>query len=343
VGAHLVAEDRQSGPSEMEFASRSLRSTVVAIEGGKVTSLNASENAIGDHGAERVALALAGNRALVALHLSDNGIRDAGAELIAEALEGNCTLTALHLSRNSIGPHGAAKLAAVLASGALAELDLSDNRLGDAGAVALAGALEPTARLETLDLRVNSVGDEGAESLALVLARNAALTALHLRDNCIGDAGAERIAEALQDNTHLTTLDLSYNHRLSRKGAQRMIAALEASFSLMTLHLRHNKSDPEDEARLQAALKDRRRVRVLTVWYPAVADAPTSVGGPAVVCTNMAGEQVAALEADPPGGPAALHSALAEQLGPAASPFRLVLPDGKPLEALLPPEANSQI
>lgn len=47
-------------------------------------------------------------------------------------------------------------------------LDLQDNRLGDAGAVALAQLLLAGAKLTTLQLSANGIGDEGMAALAQV-------------------------------------------------------------------------------------------------------------------------------------------------------------------------------
>lgn len=101
------------------------------------------------------------------------------------------------------GPaHGAAPVK-------LAMLALDNNRIGDAGAVALAqasgegGAL---AKLKVLGLHYNEVGDEGAAALAASCAAGnlPALRTLDLGQNCVGDAGVVAIADALRANPSVT-------------------------------------------------------------------------------------------------------------------------------------------
>ena len=48
----------------------------------------------------------------------------------------------------------------------LTELDLSRNGIGDAGAAALAKAVEINSTLTELNLRANGIGDSGAAALA---------------------------------------------------------------------------------------------------------------------------------------------------------------------------------
>ena len=87
------------------------------------------------------------NSALKSADLGGNDIGDEGVIAISEALKTNSTLTELGLgsssrSTNKIGPAGAQALADMLqVSSALKVLDLADNDIGKAGAAALAAVL----------------------------------------------------------------------------------------------------------------------------------------------------------------------------------------------------------
>ena len=95
---------------------------------------------------------------------------------------------------NEIGDEGAAALGRGLATNrGLAVLDLWDNKVGDAGAIALATALE--AQSDEANAVEGYGGDEG-------------LTELHLCWNEIGDEGGVALANALQNNQRLTRLCL---------------------------------------------------------------------------------------------------------------------------------------
>lgn len=123
-----------------------------------------------------------GNWRLSNLALDNNRIGDVGSvELSAAAWLP--ALACLHASGCNIGPRG---LRALLRSGALRglrRLDLSENRLGDDGAAAIAST--PLPNLRELALSVNGIGRPGA--LALVASPHLdGLTRLSLSGNRLG-------------------------------------------------------------------------------------------------------------------------------------------------------------
>jgi hypothetical protein len=93
----------------------------------------------------------------------------------------------------------------------LRELNLSGKQIGDAGAQALATALETNSSLSTLWLNNNQIGAEGAQDLATALQTNKTLTGLDLWNNQIGDAGAQALSSALHTNSSLRELYLLGN------------------------------------------------------------------------------------------------------------------------------------
>ena len=95
--------------------------------------------------------------------------------------------------------------------GNTATMWLSNHNIGDAGAIALAGALEKNTVLTTLYIGGNNIGDAGAAALAGALKKNTVLTWLRLSSNNIGNAGAAALSGALEKNTVLTTLELQRN------------------------------------------------------------------------------------------------------------------------------------
>ncbi|CAJ1368041.1 unnamed protein product [Effrenium voratum] len=239
----------------MEVAAYNLSEVVVALQQTRCQTLHACETRIGDLGAERVAMALAANTSTQTLRLNDNDIGDAGVGLLAEALRENRCLATLSLNRNRIGALGAAQLSQTLASSALTQLDLSQNGLGDEGVVHLAEGLSNPRGLLVLELQVNRVGDAGAQALAAVLPQTR-LRQLHLRDNQISGPGAMALAEALP-RSKLELLDLCFN-RLGA-GAAALVSAAEASERLTAMQL------TEPSARLQKALGRNKRLVVVTL------------------------------------------------------------------------------
>ena len=87
---------------------------------------------------------------------------------------------------------------AIKGNGALKELWLQDNKIGDAGAAALADALRVNGALKELYLDSNQIGDAGAAALADALRVNGALIDLRLGDNQIGEDSKSKLQEVVQ-------------------------------------------------------------------------------------------------------------------------------------------------
>ena len=118
-----------------------------------------------------------------------------------------------------IGPH----LATLTA---LQSLDLTDNALAEAGAIALAPHLPPLRHLQDLFLGRNALGRGGAAALAAPLAGLAAMQLLDLSDNGLDDSAIALLAPRLAPLSHLQTLDVSSN---AMTGAG--VAAAAAAFA----------------------------------------------------------------------------------------------------------------
>ena len=104
------------------------------------------------------------------LDCGDCGVGDAGAAELAEVLILNARLERLYAPSNGVGREGAEAVAAGASARPgprLRTLDLSDNEaLGDAGAIALAGACRPEVAPSELRLAACGIGDAGARALA---------------------------------------------------------------------------------------------------------------------------------------------------------------------------------
>ena len=162
---------------------------------------------LGAAGAQALAAIIAGGHMahVKVLDLAGNSLRDPGVQALAPALRHLPRLEELCLNANRIGEAGAAALARAATDGALPRLqslDLDRNRIGDGGVRALAAAVAggALARLEELDLDDNEIGDAGAEALAAACANAATLprlTTLELAFNQIGDGGMRALAAAI--------------------------------------------------------------------------------------------------------------------------------------------------
>ena len=149
-------------------------------------------------GATALARALQKNSAIKELNLKRNRIGDAGATTLEAALEHRSTqLSKLVLEANRISDEllnrvylasgvckrgnvmgaGGGRLNSVFIPPRCLSLDLSEmyDQMGDAGAIAVAKALEGNAAVTSLLLYDTNMGDDGAAALAVVLEGNAVI------------------------------------------------------------------------------------------------------------------------------------------------------------------------
>ena len=166
-------------------------------------------------------------------------------------------------------------ICALLFTGSLTTLYLSENKLGPEGGVAVAEALKVNGSLTALRLGDNAIGDEGATALGAALTVNSSLTSLDIHWNKIGAKGGRAIAEALRVNNSLTEINLDNfalpvkklkgtdpveSLDLSQKGLAVASAIVIASLigangSLTSLNLFNNKIGAEGGVALAEALK----------------------------------------------------------------------------------------
>jgi superfamily II DNA or RNA helicase len=178
------------------------------------------------------------------LDLSQMKLNDADINVLCDALTSNTNLVSLNLSQNKIGTAGAINLAK---NTTLTALNLSNNTIWADGAIALA----KNPHLRKLELRQCAISATGAEALA----QNKTLTSLDVSENRLGDACVQSLAknitltvlklrqtfigrlsaEALAQNTTLTELDVS-NNSIGNAGAEALaknttLTLLKAGYS----------------------------------------------------------------------------------------------------------------
>jgi hypothetical protein len=197
--------------------------------------------------AEAEALAEADLPLLRELHVAPQQATEAalsrlGRSPIAHRLRA-LSLQSYWMERSRLAPDGAAALAAG-SWDELRNLNLRGNRIGDAGAEALAGA-EWISRLTLLDVQTNEIGPRGLQAL-LAGPRAVPVGCIHLGSNPIGDEGAAVVAAA---PTLAAVNSLTLSHcGIGPEGA----AALSSSAGvahLAMLNLMNNRiGDPGAEA-----------------------------------------------------------------------------------------------
>lgn len=158
-----------------------------------LTSLQLSACQIGDEGVQQLLCALPGRGVLAQLNLGSNGLTDKATVDISRSLSrpGSC-IKALGLSDNSISSRGVGAVAKLISTSPLSDLQLSDNDIGDAGAVALSTVLD---QLDRLKLAGCGVLDSGALAIAQAAASSSSAVQILLSRNRLGP----RARKALQD------------------------------------------------------------------------------------------------------------------------------------------------
>jgi len=151
-----------------------------------------------------VPLAQAWTTTLQHLVLSQAKLGHFGVQTLGSLLP--ASLQTLNLSESDIGQEGAWKLASALGELPLVELRLSKNGMGDEGCQEIVAHLPQSLRI--LDLSNNKIGDLGAQALAEALG---SLEEVLLHHNEIGDDGATALMNALDECRSVHRLDLSEN------------------------------------------------------------------------------------------------------------------------------------
>jgi len=174
----------------------------------------------------------------------------------------------LDLFNMTLGGEGAERLADALVSNnscPVQVLNVSNNKLGNGGAAAIARVIEACSpSLLSVDMRVNKISCRGAEHLGMALRTNSTLTSLSISSNDFGADAAAWIASALEVNHVLQTLALDYN-MIGDEGAEKMASALAKNTVLATLLMRSNEIRAPGAASLASALEVNRTITALDV------------------------------------------------------------------------------
>jgi len=158
------------------------------------------------------------NKKLSALHLDNNKISDDGIDHIVNFMLEHGGIHILTLYANEIGDKGIAKLVAAFIKAKekkltpIPVLDLSYNKIGDAGAVSLAELVEKCDSVRDLYLEHNVIGNNGAIALAKSLISNKSLVSFSIPENKVEQAGATALLNMLRENSTILIADLGGIH-----------------------------------------------------------------------------------------------------------------------------------
>lgn len=135
------------------------------------------------------------------MSLAGNALGDEGARLLCESLlEPGCQLQSLWVKTCGFTAASCPHFSAMLAQNKhLQELQMSNNKLGDAGVQGLCqGLREPGVALQVLCLGDCDVANGGCASLASLLLTNRSLRELDLSNNCMDEQGIQRLLDSVE-------------------------------------------------------------------------------------------------------------------------------------------------
>eukprot|EP00457_Paulinella_chromatophora_P001456 gb/GEZN01001458.1/.p1 GENE.gb/GEZN01001458.1/~~gb/GEZN01001458.1/.p1 ORF type:complete len:802 (+),score=134.47 gb/GEZN01001458.1/:28-2433(+) len=183
------------------------------------------------------------------LELPKNQFTSSGLDILTASLRLNNSITLLDLSYNKLGDAGVKKLADILPEcPRIKKLGLGGNEITAQGVRHICNAAKKSGEvngmvhsLPSIHLNNNLIGDEGCAVLAELCRWNSTVAELHLEKNGITDKGAAMLADIIQvgSKTQVTKMFLAEN-MLSSKGAIALSEALKKSYYALTLDLSHN-------------------------------------------------------------------------------------------------------
>ena len=154
-----------------------------------------------------VAAGLAHNASLAELNIRENIY---SITHLFKALCNNTSPKKLDISHNDLRMEGSVALGEMLSCNkSMTELNLGWCYIPDAGLREIAKGLLQNTSLKKLDISGNKLGMEGSVALAEMLSCNKSLTELHLTECDIPEAVLREIARGLLQNTSLKTFRLS--------------------------------------------------------------------------------------------------------------------------------------
>lgn len=235
----LDLSDSIAGRPEDE-ALQVLQCMCSAVTGLELTSMDLSDNALGEKGVRACKEALVSQKGIEALAFKNVGCSPEACEAIAELVQCKASLKKLHLYNNMSDNRGAQAIARLLTEcPKLEDFMMVSSRVKEEGGQALVKALEGKS-MRSLNLSDNFLGPETGTMLAAPLASMAHLSTLNLSETSLEDEGVMAIAQALEGAApNLEVLELAANE-ITGEGCQDLCEALAKKDNLRVLNLKEN-------------------------------------------------------------------------------------------------------
>ena len=168
------------------------------------------------------------------LNMWNNDLTSQEASAISDMM--TC-LEELYISDNKLGDDGAVIISkGITETNTLRVLTIGVNNITSTGAIAIANSLLHNTSLEELDMRFNAIGQDGATAIAQAITNNKTLKKLIINKCEITSTGATAIANSLLHNTSLEVLDMNWN-AIGKDGATAIAQAITNNKTLKKLNI----------------------------------------------------------------------------------------------------------
>ncbi|EFA81886.1 deliriumA [Heterostelium album PN500] len=259
---------------------------MILIDNKLITTLELSQNGIGNKAATCIGTCLVNNTTITHLNLSFNSIGNEGAEEISKALGTNKTLTHLDLSQNCIGLKGSKALStAIQTTKTLHILNLSKNRFGTKGIDVIADSIGKNTCLLNIDFSRNEISEKNAKIIGDVIKNHPTLQSLNFCDTSLKSDSMKYISEGIQASQTLNSIDLSRNE-FGYKGSKSLAVALQHSNSLAFLDLCGNDIGDKGAIPIAEALADNKSLTNLSLAFNNIGTQAAQQLGAAIKVNN---------------------------------------------------------
>lgn len=242
----------KSGELSLQYSGEDAADVVVevaeAIRNGRlsqhITTLDLGGNGFNkDHVEPLIDLVLPHMTTLTELDFRHNDLETEGVVILRPALEKHCrNLLSIDVSENRVRDAGAREIAGLLlALPKMTSIKLGSNQLTPKCVPSLLAGLKSATALTYLGLEFNGLGDIGTvELLKGMRGKCLTLRTLNLSDSCIGDDGVINgiapFISAGPSEQRVAHIDLSVN-KIGVKGALAFAAAMKKARSLVSIDL----------------------------------------------------------------------------------------------------------
>ena len=263
IHVNLCSNDVGPEGAQALFGCLLENTSIISLDLSSKEGLN--RNRLGTQGVESLEWILQKNKTLQFLNLASTAIGLTGLECILAGLENNSTLLNLNLGNNELGPQSSSLIANTLYTTQLLELNLSNNKLTDAGIDKLAAMFRLSTKntiLEKIDLSGNSLTSLGVAKLFDALQKNPFLRKLILSNNKFSGRGFNNVTYLLWENSYLTHLELR-NCDIESEGGEALANGLSKNEGLQSLMLSNNNLKDEGCKAIAGALVDNKKLKCL--------------------------------------------------------------------------------